>query len=230
VIAYALSEDEKATQDAPAHLETLSSFPQSRRTESIFILEAQNNIPALAFDNNDLSGRWLYSSCIDGQTIQWDLHKRARAVTYQMGWCASGVSSLSMPEYESHGFSCSCDDAGSVLHGAWGSMPVNTHAAYEMTLEEERTLEPKPIKPYFTDVSSHKRQFAVGKRIGPPGGSYVSTSDDELSMTGSDEEMEDAGVGVGTEWPGGASVVPTDTASLVCKHCTLQYLAIFHIS
>ena len=84
-----------------------------------------------------------------------------------------------------------------------------------MTVEEEQNLEPKPIKPCFKDVSSHKRQFTVQKSFGPLGGYQVSTSDDELSITDSDEEMDDAAVG--TVVPGGASLLPINIASLVCE-------------
>jgi hypothetical protein len=97
VIAYALTGDKNPHQvDPPAQIESRPLFPHSRRTESVFTLEAQNNIPALAFDNNDPLGRWLYSSGVDGQTIQWDLHKITKAATYQMGWCARYANALKL--------------------------------------------------------------------------------------------------------------------------------------
>jgi hypothetical protein len=183
VIAYALAEDKHNSQKrVPA-----VGFPWSRKTDTVFTLKAWSNIPALAFDNTDPSGRWLYSSCIDGRTIQWDLHRRLEAATFQMGWCASAVSASMRPVYGSYGFTCACTDAESILHGAWGAIPLDTRAAYEMThTEEQSSLQPKSIEPCFKDVSARSRCFTAKKRWGPTG-VYASTTDDEVSESENEE-------------------------------------------
>jgi hypothetical protein len=79
-------------------------------------------------------------------------------------------------------------EAGVVLHGAWGAMPLDTRAAYEMKhTEEESSLQPKFIMPCFKDVSARSKRFTAKKRWGPTG-IYASTTDDEVSES-QDEEM-----------------------------------------
>jgi WD40 repeat protein len=186
VIAYALARDEHNPQNRAPKVD----FPWSRETDTVFRLHTCSNTPALAFDNADPSGRWLYSSSIDGRTFKWDLHTRAVAAVYQMGWCANVASPSTTPGSGGPGFTCACEGAGTIRHGAWGAMPLDTRAAHEMTLTEENSsLEPKPIKHYIQDISAHKKRFTIRKtylvnRI------YASTSDYEVSESENEETQE----------------------------------------
>jgi hypothetical protein len=194
IIAYALAgpvnEPEASDSDVPESLSSMPNFPYSRQEENIIILEAHTNLPALSFDNNgdDRSGRWLFSSSIDGKTTLWDLRERKAARIFQLGWCASSKSPSDVPEYGPYGSQCDCIDRTNVIHGAWGAMMLDTRSAYEMTPMEELTLEPKNMAPCFRDVSAHKKRFTVQKHS--PYVPYMpsSESEDELS----DIEVEEA--------------------------------------
>jgi hypothetical protein len=177
VIAYGLVRD----KHKPPNWALEVGFPWSRETDTVFTLQTSSNIPALAFDNADPSGRWLYSCSINGRTFKWDLHMRVAVAVYQMGWCASAVSPSAAPGFGGPGFTCACEDAGTMLHGAWGALPLDTRAAHEMTpTEENSSLEPKLIAHYIQDISVHKKRFTV-KKTWVPVGACVSTSDDEVS-------------------------------------------------
>jgi hypothetical protein len=173
VIAYALARDEHNPQNRAPKVD----FPWSRETDTVFRLHTCSNTPALTFDNADPSGRWLYSCSIDGRTFKWDLHTRALAAVYQMGWCASAASPSTTPGFGGPGSTCACEGAGTILHGAWGAIPLDTRAAHKMTYTEESNLDPVTDKPCFRDMSAHTRRFTAQKRYGPTG-VYASTSDD----------------------------------------------------
>lgn len=81
VLAYALS---KTTSDSDSEthedLEGFASdeeegdFPYPRRRDHVITLQAATNIPAVSFDQGDVEGRWLLSSCVDGDNHLWDLY------------------------------------------------------------------------------------------------------------------------------------------------------------
>ena len=74
VLAYALS-----GSAADPDLESFESdeergdFPHPRRRDHVITLQAATNIPAVFFNQDDASGRWLFSSSIDGDHL-WDLY------------------------------------------------------------------------------------------------------------------------------------------------------------
>ncbi|KAJ4369621.1 hypothetical protein N0V83_005383 [Neocucurbitaria cava] len=182
VLAYALSHpvsdsDSSASSEFnTSECDPLADFPSPRRQDHVIILKAENNIPAVSFNNNgdDPFGRWLFSSGIDGKTLIWDIHNhRMFARSIHLGWCASTQSSTWAPSLGPFRTECECSDARSYPHGVWGAAMLDTRAAYELSrLEEESLVRPERILPTspwpcgdeFTrlnDVSKHKEQFTV---------------------------------------------------------------------
>lgn len=195
IIAYALSDDDEELDIEHHNRERprlSTQFPFLRQEETVFTLSAVNNLPALSFYGN--SGRWLLSSCVDGKTVLWDLHTRQEAATYQLGWCKNAKDLSKAPPYNSlgWGFTCSCPAASSVLHGAWGTLALDTRSAYHLPLAEEQKLGPEEVANRFWDVTAQKKRFTVEKRSSPI--PYVESieSEDEFSDGEDDDEDEDA--------------------------------------
>lgn len=139
-----------------------TDFPSPRKRDHVIMLQASYNIPAVSFNNNaeDTTGRWIFSSCIDGQNTLWDLHNPEQpARVFQMGWCAKS----SHPEYAPqilHG-RCICNNWRTFPHGAWGVIFLDPCSAHEMTSEEGRDIEPAQRAPYFEDFNHQKERFRV---------------------------------------------------------------------
>ncbi|CAO2648254.1 Nn.00g075210.m01.CDS01 [Neocucurbitaria sp. VM-36] len=203
VLAYALSHPVSSESDESdsselktSECEPSADFPSPRRQDHIFTLTAENNIPAVSFNNNgdDPSGRWLFSSSIDGKTSIWDLHHhRPLARCIQLGWCASTKSSTAAPWLEPG--QCMCLDHTSYPHGAWGATMLDTRAAYELSPgEEESILEPSQIAPCFKDVSEHKKQFTISvkKHNSHLAGINASESSNDSDEVASDMVVEEA--------------------------------------
>jgi hypothetical protein len=81
VLAYALSDategddsEKLASLESFASDEEIGDFPHPRRRDHVITLRASTNIPAVSFDQGDPSGRWLFSSSIDGDNHLWDLY------------------------------------------------------------------------------------------------------------------------------------------------------------
>ncbi|EUC43178.1 hypothetical protein COCMIDRAFT_38851 [Bipolaris oryzae ATCC 44560] len=176
VIAYALPS--KST----------SQSPFCRRNETIFHLSTTNNLPSLSFYGS--SGRWLLSSCINGKTILWDLHTRKEAASYQMGWCRSAENLNSTPRYEARGFTCNCPAASSVLHGAWGTIALDTTSAYYLPPAEEDELKIKDEPQSFRDATAQKKRFGVAALN--PCIPYMEPSESEDEQSDLDEEDTDS--------------------------------------
>ncbi|KAG9195448.1 hypothetical protein G6011_00569 [Alternaria panax] len=189
IIAYALASDgELNISDHNAH-EAFSSgprFPYSRQKDDVFTLLATNNIPALSFYGN--SGRWLLSSCIDGKTSLWDLTTREEVATFQLGWCASASDLSTPPRYSRHRFLCGCPAAQNVLHGAWGTIALDTRSAYELSAEESTLA---PITTDFLDITSQKERFRISNRTAPYSEPSESDYDSDVTDDGDDGTDEE---------------------------------------
>ncbi|KAI4662681.1 uncharacterized protein J4E79_003990 [Alternaria viburni] len=181
IVAFALASDSEL--EAPDH-GTNPSFPYSRREDSIFTLQATNNVPAVSFYGD--SGRWLLSSCIDGKTSMWDLYTKKEVATFQLGWCASASDLSKPPRYISHRFLCDCPGAQNVLHGAWGTIALDTRSAYELPLDEGMTASSTCSSSDFLDISDQKKRFKVSETTSHQ---YHPDTDDEEDST-DDEEIE----------------------------------------
>jgi hypothetical protein len=191
IVAYALAntnEDaDTSDTDDSMHLspnnELVFDFPYSREKDHVFTLAAETNIPALSFNNTgeDPSGRWLFSSSIDGKTILWDLHPKKRAAVLQMGWCRGTKTTTTAPT------TCLCPGRMNVIHGAWGTIPLDTRAVQEISPEEEATLESDLILPCFTDISTHKNEFKLPSKPKSP---HNASTDSESDSGSEDEGMD----------------------------------------
>lgn len=189
IIAYALAEYTNEADDSTDNThEPSKSTPQlpfCRQNENVFQLYTTNNLPSLSFYQS--SGRWLLSSCIDGQTILWDLHLKQKAVTYQFGWCVSAKDISITPWYGLNGFTCACPSASNVLHGAWGTIPLDAKSAHYLSPTEEKALEPENVPECFVDVTAQKKYFTA-ETHNPPMSSFVfNESENELSDVDDDE-------------------------------------------
>lgn len=174
VLAFALSDSlpsckectQNTTTPDPMDMSVMYSEESqySRKEDLMFELSADANIPAVSFNNTgeDPTGHWLFSCSIDGKMMLWNLHKPGPpSVVFQIGWCASVQNPSSAPRRE-HGW-CACQDSGSVPHGIWGALPLNTHAAYEISPEERDAIEVHMVEPCFEDVTEQKNCFFVGE-------------------------------------------------------------------
>lgn len=186
IIAYALAEHIEEADISTNHIydssKSIPQFPFSRQNETVFHLSTTNNLPSLSFYHT--SGRWLLSSCIDGKTILWDLHTRQEAATYQFGWCKSAKDVSSPPGYGLGGFTCACPAASNVLHGAWGTIPLDTRSAYYLSPTEEQALEPKDVPECFRDVTAQMKRFTA-KTYDPH---MIVSSESENETSDSDDE------------------------------------------
>lgn len=196
IVAYALvdqaeepANSENSDNDTSEPSKSASRSPFCRQNETIFHLSTTNNLPSLSFYGS--SGRWLLSSCIDGKTILWDLHTRKEAANYQMGWCRSAENLDSTPRYESRGFMCNCPAASSVLHGAWGTIALDTTSAYYLPPAEEDELKIKNEPKSFRDATAQKKKFTVASLNAciPP---YMEPSGSEDEQSGLDDEDTDS--------------------------------------
>ncbi|KAI4649594.1 hypothetical protein J4E93_003914 [Alternaria ventricosa] len=181
IVAFALASESEL--EVPDH-GINPGFPHSRREDSIFTLQATNNVPAVSFYGD--SGRWLLSSCIDGKTSMWDLYTKQEVATFQLGWCASASDLSKPPRYISHRFLCDCPGAQNVLHGAWGTIALDTRSAYELPLDEDMTASSKCSSSDFLDISDQKKRFKVSETTSHQ---YHLDTDDEEDST-DDEEIE----------------------------------------
>jgi hypothetical protein len=136
-----------------------SDFPSPRNRDHVFTLLANHNVPAISFNNTtvDPDGRWLFSNCINGENVLWDIHNpRNPARMFQMGWCASADDSGTAPEYPlGH---CRCLSASNYPHSAWGAMFLDPQSAHEI---DEPELEPTHRAPCFEDANGQKSKFRL---------------------------------------------------------------------
>ncbi|KAI4946595.1 hypothetical protein J4E91_007284 [Alternaria rosae] len=108
----------------------------------------------------------------------WDLHTKQEVATFQLGW-----------------FLCNCPGAQNVLHGAWGTISLDTRSAYELPLDEDMTASPKHSSSDFLDVSDQKKRFKVSESTSHQ---YHPDIDDEDYGT-DDEEIEVGSEANGTD-------------------------------
>lgn len=173
VLAFALSDPLPSCQEclpSPAGFENRDVAAINtgesrclRKEDLVFELSADNNIPAVSFNNtgDDPTCHWLFSCSIDGKTILWDLHKPGKpSAVFQMGWCAS-VSNPSSAPAPGPG-RCACEDCRSFPHGIWGAYPLETQSAYEVSTEERGgSMESRMVEPCFEDVTEQRNWFAA---------------------------------------------------------------------
>jgi hypothetical protein len=193
VLAYALvSRGEESVQSGfsemlPADEDNAADFPSPRKRDHIITLRANHNVPAVSFNNTDedLEGRWLFSSCINGEVRLWDLHKTDDpARIFEMGFCASVMSSERAPR-TSLG-RCNCWNAGVYPHSAWDAMFLDAQSAHEISPLDEQT-EPMHDASFFEDAGEQKLRFRAKMRHGMSG--EESTEDNDYNMSDSNSEM-----------------------------------------
>lgn len=194
VLAYALAPP-ISSSDSPDSSENISAtinelahdWPSLRRRDHTIILRAETNIPAIAFNNNgdDPTGRWLFSSSVDGKTLLWDLHHTGSpARVIQVGWCASTQSPRKAPS-TIPGY-CDCPDKSNIPHACWGAMFLDTRSASEMSPTEELTLESQEIPSYFRDMTGSNKRFKLKATANwpnywPPNTEEMSSDEDDGS-------------------------------------------------
>ncbi|KAH8706960.1 hypothetical protein GQ44DRAFT_763811, partial [Phaeosphaeriaceae sp. PMI808] len=168
VLACALTTSGSASPDSDssesfataANGEGISDFPSPRERDHVLTLKANNNIPSVSFNNNadDLKGRWLFASCIDGKTMLWDLHRpQAPVRVFEMGWCENVSRADLAPEAETGG--CTCFNARNLPHGAWGAIFLDPDSAHETYYPDSLDLVRQDRAPYFADATQQKRRF-----------------------------------------------------------------------
>ncbi|EMD87370.1 hypothetical protein COCC4DRAFT_192422 [Bipolaris maydis ATCC 48331] len=107
-----------------------------------------------------------------------------------MGWCRSAESLYSTPRYESRGFTCNCPAASNVLHGAWGTIALDTISAYYLSSTEEEKLEIKDEPESFRDATAQKKRFTVAALN--PCIPYTEPSESEDEQSDLDDEDTDS--------------------------------------
>jgi hypothetical protein len=167
VIAFALASPAIASPDAntegtpsrnPDHSVDL---PLLRTSDQIIKLAAGCNVPAVSFNNSgdDLAGRWLFGSCIDGVTRLWDLHNpQTIARRFYLGHCASTKTPYSAPNNAGY---CDCIDTRNFPHSVWGAMCLDPRAASDTTNGGSEPLTKGLAQPPFDDMSYQKSRFKV---------------------------------------------------------------------
>jgi hypothetical protein len=230
VLAFALASRETATPESDfkdvmsiiAATKT-TDFPSPRNQDHIFTLTANHNVPAVSFNNTaeDPSGRWIFSSCINGETMLWDIHNHANpARVLQMGWCASAYQPRVAPQA---GLGrCRCINAESFPHSTWGAMFLDPHSAHGIDPSDKLDLEPASSSPFFQEATKQKVRFSVNSS----GLSYLSavhhdTMSDEMSNTSemimmSESESDDSDDSNGMD----ENVVSIDDDSHTATHET----------
>lgn len=160
VLAFALA----AGGDVPpegSFLDTImgSDFPSPRRRNHIFTLKAGQNIPSVSFNNSeeDSGGRWLFATCITGETTLWDLHNPGvPARVIRMGWCRSTSSPLVAPPPTSGG--CQCVGATGYPHATWNATFLDPRSAHEVSPSDCEWTTGNDA-PFFDDAEAQKERF-----------------------------------------------------------------------
>lgn len=199
VLAYALastsasdSDDSLNTESAFTSSEEEGDFPHPRRRDHVITLTAQTNIPAVSFDNSGLdpSGRWLYSSSIDGANHLWDLHQPdVPARILELGHCVSVKDPTTVPT------PCRCRNRESVPHAAWAALFIDPRSCHQCTSFKEALGPgfgpdgPTQIAPCFWDNTELKPRFTT-RQSGPfPG--FLGQNDDSSSDGSDDMPLSD---------------------------------------
>ncbi|KAF1918254.1 hypothetical protein BDU57DRAFT_586709 [Ampelomyces quisqualis] len=210
VLAFALASagDELPEADfSEPYSECISSsdFPMPRNRDHVITLKSGHNVPAVSFKNNpeDPKGRWLFSTCITGEIELWDLHNPSPhpARKFEMGWCADPSQAP-----RSRWSRCSCLNASSHPHGAWGAMFLDPRSAHEVSpysIKEVSSAGREP--PYLEDASRQKHGFtekaAARARRALSQDDTMSSDHSEMMVLESDSEMggESDGSNMGDE-------------------------------
>jgi hypothetical protein len=172
-------------------------FPAPRKREHVITLRAGHNVPSVSFNNNneDPTGRWLFSTCITGEIELWDLHNPTKqpARKFEMGWCADPSQAP-----RSRLGRCSCLNADSHPHGAWGAMFLDPRSAHEVppsSFDEIESTGRKP--PYLEEMGWQKKKFreksSVQARRAPAESDELASASSEMMVLESDSDMEDVG-------------------------------------
>jgi hypothetical protein len=109
----------------------------------------------------------------------WDLYTKQEVATFQLGWCINARDLSTPPRYTRYGFGCICPGAQNVLHGAWGTLALDTRSAYELPMDKELHVDSKDTSSGFTDVSDQKKRFILYQHFHEEGNEEDHDSDDE---------------------------------------------------
>jgi hypothetical protein len=184
VIAYALAnEDFSPTLSNDEEDDYIYHLPASRKRDIVIMLRANHNVPAVSFNNTseDPDGRWLFSTCINGEVRLWDLHNpKEPAQIFEMGFCLSTEAQERAPRTALG--KCSCENRSRFPHSTWGAMFLDQNAAYEIetTAEERKAVDGAR---FFEDAEGQKERFR-GKE------GDVDEALTDCSMEDEDGEME----------------------------------------
>jgi hypothetical protein len=107
--------------------------------------------------------------------------------TFRLGWCANAMDLLTPPHYNQYRFLCDCPAARNIIHGAWGTIALDTRSAYELSSNEELSLGLRSSSDAFLDVTDQKKRFSVSKRIYSHAGPSGHQSDSDIT----DDEEHD---------------------------------------
>jgi hypothetical protein len=166
VLAYALADQDDEGEFSKYDQNNEKKFPKPRTRDHVITLRANHNVPAVSFNNtsSDPQGRWLFSTCINGEVRLWDLHNPSEpSTTFQMGWCFSAQVLRRAPNIRLG--ECRCENRRSFPHGTWGAMWLDEKAAYEIG-EEYETREEVDGASFFEDAERQKERFREKRSAG----------------------------------------------------------------
>jgi hypothetical protein len=194
VLAYALANDEESCESdfADSRHDLDDDFPLPRKRDHVLTLRSSHNIPSVSFNNTpeDPTGRWLFSACISGEVVLWDLHDAdARARIFEMGWCVNATRPDRAPGRPLG--ACGCVDRSGYPHGAWGSMFLDPRSAHEIMPPDRR---PGTASSYsmFEDAGHQKERFRFDLHVKLSGDGVASdVSSDDGSAAADDSMMEE---------------------------------------
>jgi hypothetical protein len=194
VLAYALAgqDDGKEFLDGDEDgvgEDEKSDFPKLRTKDHVITLKANHNVPAVSFNNTaeDKEGRWLFSTCINGEVRLWDLHHPDEpARIYEMGFCPSAQAADRAPRTRLG--KCGCENKGSFPHGTWGALWLDEKAAYEIEEGDERREEVDGAS-FFDDAEMQKERFGE-KRMEGEDEDTTEDSDGEMELSDSDSDYD----------------------------------------
>jgi hypothetical protein len=178
VIAYALV----GSPDANIDIET-PDFPCPRRRDHTLTCTAGSNIPSVSFDNTgcDPTGKWMFSSSIDGKSLLWNLH------TVQSK--ASPVRAIELGYCDRHLQICICPDSSMVPHAVWATMlldPQSFRQSYDV--REAWGGHPKQRSRRFQVLSSPRRRRDAVSNATDEQTDGDTNHGEELPSTASDNE------------------------------------------
>ena len=142
VIAYALVGTTDSSETSNLDDDGTPDYPTRRQRDHVITCSAQSNIPSVSFDNSgrDPSGRWMFSSCIDGRSLLWALHQNDHpgpilAQEIFVVFCAG--ENYVRPVY---GGNCGCSQYRRIPHAIWATLFLDPQS-FHQTYRDEETFE-----------------------------------------------------------------------------------------